>query len=287
MWQKNHVKHRENLVKNQKTTGNRQNQKEDNPKLSGSILGVLFTSTEQNPKLTKKPGKKTIPGKKTKKRTSQALRSKNSNLRVCVCVSVCLCFFLGLVIIWQREAWECFDWRTPSPGPLYLHNFAKYFSEIWYFISWFAFVVIVFLEVVIGSIVFGQAVPSFFLPLVVLVWFLFFFRFFFWPKEHKVHTETQFQRYLTLTFALLSSGSCPLPLALLSLSPRHSSWHLVSCLCSRHLSLVSRRLALGRARLLSCLVLSCLALRYLALACLALPFNRLPPRHPPHSPPHP
>ncbi len=38
---------------------------------------------------------------------------------------------------------------------------------------WFALVVIVFLEVVIGSIVFGQAVSAFFLPLVVLVFSLF------------------------------------------------------------------------------------------------------------------
>ncbi len=37
---------------------------------------------------------------------------------------------------------------------------------------WFALVVIVFLEVVIGCIVFGQAVSAFFLPLVVLVFFL-------------------------------------------------------------------------------------------------------------------
>ncbi len=48
---------------------------------------------------------------------------------------------------------------------------------------WFALVVIVFLEVVIGSIVFGQAVSSFFLPLVVLVWFTFFFRFCFEQKN--------------------------------------------------------------------------------------------------------
>ena len=44
---------------------------------------------------------------------------------------------------------------------------------------WFALVVIVFIMVVIGSFVLGRAVSAFFLPLVVLVWILFFFRFFF------------------------------------------------------------------------------------------------------------
>ncbi len=42
-------------------------------------------------------------------------------------------------------------------------------SKIWYLIFVFALVVIVFMEVVIGSIVFVQAVSSFFLPLVELL----------------------------------------------------------------------------------------------------------------------
>ena len=41
---------------------------------------------------------------------------------------------------------------------------------------WFALVVIFFIMVFIGSFVFGRAVSAFFLPLVVLVWILFFFR---------------------------------------------------------------------------------------------------------------
>jgi hypothetical protein len=49
---KNLVKHRENLVKTKKTAGNRQNPKEDNPKLS--VLGVAPPRIIQKAKTGKK-----------------------------------------------------------------------------------------------------------------------------------------------------------------------------------------------------------------------------------------